>query len=37
MNEMLLRKVEELTLYMIGLKKENTALQGRLESLEAKQ
>lgn len=37
MNEILLRKVEELTLYMIELKKENTALKGRLESLEAKQ
>lgn len=37
MNEILLRKVEELTLYMIELKKENTALKGRLEHLEAKQ
>lgn len=36
MNEILLRKVEELTLYMIELKKENTALKGRIESLEAK-
>lgn len=36
MNEILLRKVEELTLYMIELKKENTALKGRIESLETK-
>lgn len=36
MNEILLRKVEELTLYMIELKKENTALKGRLDSIEAK-
>jgi len=37
MNKMLLRKVEELTLYMIELKKENIALKGRLENLESKQ
>ncbi|WP_160716465.1 hypothetical protein [Chitinophaga solisilvae] len=36
MNEILLRKIEELTLYMIELKKENIALKGRLEKVEAR-
>ena len=34
MDALLLRKVEELTLYMIELKKENAALQARVEQLE---
>lgn len=34
MNAVLLKKVEELTLYMIELKKENDALKSRIENLE---
>jgi hypothetical protein len=34
MNAVLLKKVEELTLYMIELKKENDALKSRVENLE---
>lgn len=36
MNRKLLEKVEELTLYIIQLKKENTALDGRLKEIESK-
>ena len=36
MNAKLLQKIEELTLYMIELKKENEELRGRLEMLESK-
>lgn len=36
MNEILLKKIEELTLYMIDLKKENIALTDRLKKLEDK-
>ena len=35
MDALLLRKVEELTLYLIALKKENEALKGRISKLEA--
>ena len=35
MDALLLRKVEELTLYMIALQKENEALKQRLSNLEA--
>ena len=34
MNEKLLQKIEELTLYMVQLKKENAALKQRLDALE---
>jgi hypothetical protein len=34
MNKKLLQKIEELTLYMIDLKKENTELRSRVEKLE---
>lgn len=37
MNETLLKKIEELTLYMIELKKENISLANRLRQLETKQ
>lgn len=36
MNEILLKKIEELTLYMIELKKENMSLTNRLQQLETK-
>jgi cell division protein FtsB len=36
MNNKLLEKVEELTLYLIELKKENEALKARVEKLEKK-
>lgn len=36
MDAVLLQKIEELTLYMIDLKKENEALKNRVESLEKK-
>lgn len=36
MNKILMQKVEELTLYMIQLKKENDALSNRINSLEKK-
>ena len=36
MNMLLLKKVEELTLYMIDLKKENEELKKRFEKLEKK-
>lgn len=36
MNEILLKKVEELTLYMIEMKKENDQMKSRLEVLEKK-
>jgi hypothetical protein len=36
MTELLLKKVEELTLYLIEMKKENEALKERLEKLETK-
>ena len=35
MDALLLKKVEELTLYLLELKKENEALQGRVRQLEA--
>ncbi|HEY8956405.1 MAG TPA: hypothetical protein VIM72_11375, partial [Chitinophaga sp.] len=37
MNETLLKKIEELTLYMIELKKENISLTNRVQQLELKQ
>jgi hypothetical protein len=37
MNRILLQKVEELTLYMIELKKENMTLKSRVKNLESKQ
>ena len=37
MNKRLLEKIEELTLYMIELKKENKNLEQRLNSVEKKQ
>lgn len=36
MNAVLLRKVEELTLHLIALQKQNEALQGRMEQVEDK-
>lgn len=36
MNKVLVKKVDELTLYMIELKKENVAQQVRIEELEKK-
>ena len=36
MNNKLLEKVEELTLYLIEMKKENELLRARLEKLERK-
>jgi hypothetical protein len=36
MDKKLLQKIEELTLYLIDLKKENTAMKARLEKLEKK-
>lgn len=35
MNEILLKKIEELTLYMIELKKENISLTNRIQQLES--
>lgn len=36
MDKKLLQKIEELTLYLIDLKKENTAMKARLDKLEKK-
>jgi hypothetical protein len=33
MNSVLLKKIEELTLYMIQLKKENEQMKGQIEQL----